>query len=501
MRMKVLWLCNIILPAAAKQMGVEASSKEGWLSGLADVVLANQKKNGIDLSVAFPMGNICVEEKHCENTPQGEWPQGRSIHWKEDGRSTIEERIIRGQAALGEACFHYYGFPEDTRNPEKYDESLEPVLKKIVDMVRPDVVHCFGTEYPHTLAMCRILPEKDKLLVGLQGLCTLCAKAYFSDLPEKVIYSATLRDYLRKDTLLQQQEKFRIRGNREREIIRLAGNVTGRTDWDRQSAENWNPNARYHKMNETLRPEFYGPVWAEDQCIPHSIFLSQGDYPLKGLHYMLLALPEILVRYPDAKVYVAGNSLVNYKTLKEKLKISAYGKYLRELLRAGALEEKVIFLGKLDAVQMLDRYLKSSVFVCPSALENSPNSLGEAMLLGMPCVSASVGGITSIFTGGEDGVLYEGHILSGDADEAEPEKCREGSVEKTEGRRKGSRGGGRRNGRLKEIAGNLTEAVLEIWGDSKKRKRYCENARRHAMETHNREENYRRLVEIYEDIL
>ena len=87
--MKVLWLCNIILPAAAKQMGVEASSKEGWLSGLADVVLANQKKNGIDLSVAFPMGNICVEEKHCENTPQGEWPQGRSIHWKEDGRSTI----------------------------------------------------------------------------------------------------------------------------------------------------------------------------------------------------------------------------------------------------------------------------------------------------------------------------------------------------------------------------------------------------------------------------
>ena len=38
--MRVLWLCNIILPAAAKQMGVEASSKEGWLSGLADVVLA-----------------------------------------------------------------------------------------------------------------------------------------------------------------------------------------------------------------------------------------------------------------------------------------------------------------------------------------------------------------------------------------------------------------------------------------------------------------------------
>lgn len=461
--MRVLWLCNIILPAAAKQMGVEASSKEGWLSGLADVVLANQKKNGIELSVAFPMGNIHTDRA------------GEGIH--------------RGQAALGEASFQYYGFPEDTRNPEKYDESLELVLKKIVDMVRPDVVHCFGTEYPHTLAMCRVLPEKRKLLVGLQGLCTLYAQAYFSDLPETVIYSATLRDCLRKDTLRQQQEKFRLRGNIERESIRLAGNVTGRTEWDRKNAENWNSNACYRKMNETLRPEFYGPVWAEEQCIPHSIFLSQGDYPLKGLHYMLLALPEILVRYPDAKVYVAGNSLVSYKTLKEKLKISAYGKYLRKLLRAGALEEKVIFLGKLDAVQMLDRYLKSSVFVCPSALENSPNSLGEAMLLGMPCVSAAVGGIPSIFTGGEDGLLYEGHILAGDADGAEPERRREGA------------GDGLRGSRLEKIAGNLRDAVLEMWGDSGKRKQYCENARRHAVRTHNREENYRRLVEIYEDML
>lgn len=73
--MRVLWLCNIILPAAAKQMGVEASSKEGWLSGLADVVLANQKKNGIELSVAFPMGNIHTDMA------------GEGIH--------------RGQAALG----------------------------------------------------------------------------------------------------------------------------------------------------------------------------------------------------------------------------------------------------------------------------------------------------------------------------------------------------------------------------------------------------------------
>ena len=114
-----------------------------------------------------------------------------------------------------------------------------------------------------------------------------------------------------------------------------------------------------------MRSEFYGPVWQEENCIPHSIFLSQGDYPVKGLHYMLSALPSILKRYPDAHVYVAGNSLVSYGTLKQKLKISAYGKYLRKQMEDGALAEKVTFLGKLSAAQMRDRYLASSLFVCP----------------------------------------------------------------------------------------------------------------------------------------
>lgn len=65
-------------------------------------------------------------------------------------------------------------------------------------------------------------------------------------------------------------------------------------------------------------------------------------------------------------------------------------------------------MGKLTAGQMRDRYLASSLYVCCSALENSPNSLGEAMLLGMPCVSADVGGIPSMFTDGVDGILYRG---------------------------------------------------------------------------------------------
>jgi len=52
--MKVLWLCNIMLPIIAEHFHKEASNKEGWLSGLVEVVLARRQENGIELAIAFP---------------------------------------------------------------------------------------------------------------------------------------------------------------------------------------------------------------------------------------------------------------------------------------------------------------------------------------------------------------------------------------------------------------------------------------------------------------
>lgn len=465
--MKVLWICNVILPAIARHLNLEGSCKEGWVSGMADALLENREKNGIELSVAFPFR----EPKKAARTEEQ------------------EAGLCRGTVETGTARIHYYGFYEDMVHPEKYERRTEQMLERIVNMAEPDIVHCFGTEYSHTLCICRVLQGRAGLLVGVQGLCTRIAEAYYADLPEKAVRQATFRDRLRKDSIRQQQEKYAVRGRRERAVIEAAANVTGRTGWDRRNVEGWNPKVRYFHMNENLRSEFYGPVWQEDKCILHSVFLSQGDYPLKGLHYMLTALPEILAVYPDTRVYVAGNSIIQYDTPKQKLKISAYGKYLRRLISQNHLEGKVAFLGMLDAARMRDRYLASHLYVCCSSLENSPNSLGEAMLLGMPCVCADVGGIPGMFEGGKDGILYEGFRIPG-----------EKAAEATDGNGIAGEGGGDVSS-LEIIAGRLAQAVLTMWQDPEKRKEYCRNARAHALSTHNREKNYRRLVEIYEQIL
>ncbi len=460
--MRVLWLCNIMLPMIAEQLHMEASNKEGWLSGLANVVLDRRGENGIELAVVFPAAPGLAQtgaECHVYN--------GIPVY-KGIARTPMGELL-------------WYAFGEDVVNPHIYDEHLEQGLYEITQDFKPDVVHCFGTEYPHTLAMCRVFPHKQRILVGIQGLCRVYAENYFASLPEKVICSRTLRDVLKKDSIRQQQRKFALRGEMEYEAVRLAGNVTGRTAWDRYYTSIWNPEARYFEMNETLRPDFYTQKWRWENCEKNSIFLSQGDYPIKGLHYMLQALPAIRAQIPDVKVYVAGNSIIGDLGPAKRLKISAYGRYLRSLIRRYRLQGQVCFLGRLNAREMKERYLKSNLFVCCSSIENSPNSLGEAMLLGVPCVSADVGGISSIFTDNKDGILYKVHKLS-------ENKFNNTCDEKYNGLS------------LDEISKNLADSVINILLNKDLINRYSDNARNHAKITHDSEKNYQKMMEIYTEI-
>lgn len=420
--MKILWLCNIMLPMIAEYFHKECSNKEGWLTGLSNQIMERKQENGIELAVCFPIAH-------------GECPVSD---------------IIQG--------IHAYSFYEDVTKPHVYDKRLEGQFREILKDFEPDVIHCFGTEYPHTLAMVRAANYSKKVLIGIQGLCYVYADEYMADLPKWVQYRFLLRDLLKWDNIYLQKQKFVKRGEMEKEAIAHCSHITGRTPWDFKHTKCLKEDSGYHFMNETLRSNFYKGQWDYTKCKPHSIFLSQGDYPIKGLHYMLKAMPEILKSYPDAHIYVAGQSIIK-EGLMGIIKCSSYGKYLKDLIKKLDLDEHITFLGKCDASRMKQQYLQANVFVCCSSIENSPNSLGEAMILGVPCVSANVGGIEGIFDK-EDGILYQ--------------------------------------------AGNVTElseAVLHIFEDKILAAEYGENARRHAMKTHDGENNYRTLVAIYESII
>lgn len=433
--MRVLWVCNIVLPAAAEYLGIEASNKEGWLTGLSDMILRRQRENNIELGVCFPAAGELAEF-------------GQEI-----------------RLAGTEAGLYVFGFYEDVQKAEIYDGKTEKRLREIMEIFQPDMIHCFGTEFPHTLAAVKAFDRGERTLIGIQGLTSVYAKYFRADLPDYVWRRITFRDRVRKDDLRRQHEKYVQRGVYEIEAVQRAGHITGRTKWDKKYTGEWNPDAAYHFMNETLRANFYESCWEEDSCQRYSVFISQGDYPIKGLHYMLQAMPEILREYPAAEVYVAGNSIIKSAAekgmagIKGKLKLESYGKYILELLKETRTLDRVHFLGRLNAQQMKEQYLKSHVFVCPSSVENSPNSVGEAMLLGMPVVCAEVGGIPDIFADGEDGIFYPA-----------------GDVKR------------------------LAEAVKTMFTGGERVERYRQAAREHARRNHDAQKNYERLLEIYEEI-
>lgn len=429
--MRVLWLCNIMLPFIAKSLGQRIVVKEGWLSGLASKLMQNKDTNNITLAICFPASN--------------------DLNFVSGDDSLFLKNSVKGVS--------YYVFREDTVHPENYDASMEESLGAIIEDFEPDIVHIFGTEYPHTLACVKAFGKPEKTLIGIQGLCGAIAEVYMADLPYSVQKKKTFRDILKKDGLLEQQQKFVQRGEHEKEALSLVGHVTGRTDFDREETKKLAPQAKYHFMNETLRDEFYHECWNIDRIQRYSLFLSQGNYPIKGLHYVLDILPEIVEKYPETMVYVAGDVITANKSIKDKIKISGYGKYLLDLIHKKKLDDHVKFAGSLNSDKICARYLKTHVFLCPSAIENSPNSVGEAMLLGVPVVSADVGGVHNLLTHNRDGILYE-----------------------------------------KNQPQQLKDAILRIFGDDKLALSLSSNAREHARTTHDAEKNYRRLLEIYHEI-
>ena len=324
--------------------------------------------------------------------------------------SLLEIRVLcRGTApAAGTASknLSYYIFPEPVMH--RYQAGLEQQFRDQVWAFQPDAIHIWGTEYGHTLAMlrvCQSLGLLNKCAVSIQGLCSVYARHYAEGLPQRVYWSCTPRDLLRLDNIPGQQRKYTLRGKMETEALSLTRHVIGRTPWDKACCAALAPNAQYHFCNETLRQEFYKDSWLYENCRKHRIFLSSLETPIKGFHYLLEAMPIILRKYPDATIAVPGSSFFPRDT-KEAFLQQSYHRYLCRLARSMGLEGKIDFLGYLSPEDMKREYLQCHVFVLPSTVENSPNSLGEAMLLGVPCVAANVGGVGAMLRDQKEGLLY-----------------------------------------------------------------------------------------------
>ena len=366
--MNVLWISNIVPPEAEALLGNnrELKSTGGWIVGLADVL---SKQEHIHLSIAAISPSV-------------------------DG-----VKVLTGERIT------YYLIPQ-VGDDIHYTKQEEPLWKTVKQLCAPDVVHIHGTESPHALSFVKACGSEN-VVVSIQGLVSAYYYYYYYGQTFFEVFSnITLRDIIRGGTLIGKR-RFVQRAKSEVDLLKKVHHIIGRTDWDRCKVWSLNPSACYHFNNETLRKEFYqGDRWSLESCERYSIFVSQGAVPYKGLHQVLKALPLILRDFPQSKVYVAGYDICRRNTLKEKLLMTGYGKYLSSVIKKFGLEGKVIFTGPLSAQEMKKHYLSSNVFVSPSAIENSPNSVGEAQILGVPVISSFVGGVVNMIPDSSCGKLY-----------------------------------------------------------------------------------------------
>ncbi|WP_423188941.1 glycosyltransferase family 4 protein [Alkalibacterium sp. f15] len=351
---------------------------------------------------------------------------------------------------------NYFPFKPINENDEKLIENNDS-FKLLLNKIEPDIVHIYGTELAHTLSMINACNKLNiKTVISIQGLVSIIEKHLYSNLPINAIYGKTIRNFIRKDSVVGLKKIFKNRGKNEIESLKKTNHIIGRTTWDKACSAQINPKAQYHLCNETLRKEFYQHQWDLNKCEKYSIFLSQAQYPIKGLHYMLEAMPAVLKKYPEAKLYISGKDITKSDSFKDKVLITNYGIYIQNMINKLELVGKVIFTGQLDEKGMCRKYLKTHAFVCPSSIENSPNSLGEAMILGVPSVASYVGGIPDMLIDKEEGFLYQ-----------------------------------------HDAPYMLAYYICEIFKNDQLAVKFSRNSRERALITHDRAENTRRLIEIY----
>lgn len=415
--MKILWTVNLIPRNAAAALSVNSDVLGGWVEAMAAQL---KRIDGVTLVVA------------CKSDT------GLDFSVNVDG-------------------VQYYALPyrKDTDLA-----SLKAVCARLTDAFRPDVIHIEGTEFLHAKAMLETAKEKNiPAVVSMQGILNgqygyQCGLLPVDDLllsgsPARMFAGLTLH--------LRKTRWYAPRMKPERELIEHAGYFLGRTTWDRAHTYAINPAAKYYSCPRVLRPAFYEARWSAETMERHTLYVGNSYYALKGFHYLVEAMPQLIREYPDLKVYVAGHPpFGDRRALLKK----GYGIYLKKRIDDLGVGDHIVFTGTLSAEEVADRLAHVNAYVLTSVAENSPNTLGEAMLVGTPCISSYVGGAPDMAKDEEEALFYRS-----------------------------------------DDPALLAWCVKRVFDDDALAERLSGNAHRRALVTHDAARNARTLYEVYQDIL
>lgn len=358
--MRILWFTSSPCGYTSNGTGYNGV---GWMIALEQEV---KKQHDIELGVCFPM----------DGQPRHKVVDGVHYYPIHSHKKTLHDKLLDAVMPTNAE-----------RDMAVWPQYLEQ-MQSVVNEFKPDVIEVFGSEVYIQLGA--LVSGDIPTVLHIQGLLSLCLYVYhpygvspmsniLSDCNPHKIYGR-----------FQQWVQWKRSCFREREILKHVNHVIGRTDWDRAGSSILAPHAKYHYGGEILRQPFYNQ---RKHIIPERLIIvtTSSGALYKGFDFVL-KVADILKNsmHIDFEWRVFGNVVPAFF---EKI--------------AGVRHEdvNVKLLGVASAEQLCDEICNATLYFQPSYIENSPNSLCEAQILGVTPIATNVGGTSSIVEDGETGIL------------------------------------------------------------------------------------------------
>ncbi|WP_456379199.1 glycosyltransferase [Lutibacter sp.] len=363
--MKILWFTNT--PSLYDQ-GKHGYHGGGWIESLETLI--HQQKY-IELAVSF-------------------------LHKTDGGKKEISnkkyypiKRISAKKNPFKTILNNYKGDIEGTT-------FYIPYLMDVINDFKPDVIHIFGTEG----VFASIQPLTNiPVVIHLQGIINPYLNTYYTPNLNKTSFLFSTLYFLKNligSSPAFGYRKFSNQAKREREFFQHTHFLMGRTKWDKSVSNLLAPQAKYFHIDEVLRPIFYNNKkenYTKGQPIKIISTLSPTIY--KGLD-MILKTAKLI----NETTNIAFEwSIAGLNTDDILLK------HFEKIFKISHKKQHITCLGKVAPEKLTDLLKTSDIFVHPSYIDNSPNSVCEAQIVGLPVFACNVGGVATIIEDNKTGIL------------------------------------------------------------------------------------------------
>ncbi|MGN0195451.1 MAG: glycosyltransferase [Candidatus Cryptobacteroides sp.] len=425
--MRVLWFAN-----TPSNFSTEGSSYNGtgWVSALESEI-----RDKVELGLCFmtvkPLESLSSCEIHRSDKGRCCWLRARQhgVDYYPVHNAYDRRRSDRFKKLLGFS---------------NGENDLVRCFTEVVEDFRPDVIQIFGSEHSYGL----VAKHTDvPVILHLQGIMNPYFKSFF---PPGVSWNSYIISPFSPSKIFQKlylKKKWERACDREKTIFSAVKYYLGRTAWDRSEVLKYNPSAVFYHGDEILRRPFYdADINATVMPSTLKLVTTISEPTYKGYDVVLRAgkiLKEVYGIEFEWKVY--GN---------------IDPRFFEKITGIRTSDAGITLAGVATADELVEAISGASMYVHPSYIDNSPNSLCEAQLLGAAVVATSVGGVPSLIEDGVTGFL----VRSGNADD-------------------------------------IAERVVAMYRDKTTLRRIGRQAREVALQRHNRDRIVADLLKTYSELV